>query len=63
MSSADIQARIGPVLVNYAENGTFPGEESVAAAHIEDTILPDALDVLNMAKTELEVRFFALSRP
>lgn len=63
MSSADIQARIGPVLVNYAENGTFPGEESVAAAHIEDTILPDALDVLNIAKTELEVYFFAPSTP
>lgn len=62
MSSADIQARIGPVLVNYAENGTFPGEESVAAAHIEDTILPDALDVLNMAKTELEAEVRQISR-
>jgi hypothetical protein len=56
MTSLDIQARIGPALVDYAGNGTFPEEESVAAAHIEDSTLPEALNVLNNAKTELEVR-------
>jgi centromere/kinetochore protein ZW10 len=55
MSSLDIQARIGPALVDYAGNGTFPEEESVAAAHIEDSTLPEALNVLNNAKAELEV--------
>ena len=55
MSSADIQARIGPALVDYSGNGIFPSEESVAAANIEDAALPGALRVLNNAKIELEV--------
>ena len=63
MSSADIQARIGPALVDYSGSGAFPDDELVAAAHIEDTILPDALNLLNNAKTELEVHFLALSTP
>lgn len=55
MSSSAIQARIGPALVDYAGNGKFPVEESVAAANIEDSVLPGALLVLNNAQTELEV--------
>lgn len=63
MSSQDIQARIGPALVDYSGNGTFPEEESVAAAHIEDDILPEALNALNNAKTDLEVSFNLISKP
>lgn len=55
MSSLDVQARIGPALVEYSGNGTFPDEESVAAAHMEDAMLPEALNVLNSAKAGLEV--------
>lgn len=55
MSSLDIQACIGPALVDYAENDKFPDDESVAAANIEDSALPGALAILNNAQTELEV--------
>lgn len=55
MSSIDIQARIGPALVNYAADSTFPDEEFVAAANIEDSALPGALQSLNKAKDELAV--------
>jgi hypothetical protein len=58
MSSEDIQARIGPALVEYSGSGTFPDDETVAAAHINDAALPEALNLLNKAKTELEVYIF-----
>lgn len=61
MSSQDVQARIGPALVDYSGSGTFPEEESVAAAHIEDAILPEALNALNNAKASLEVSFNLIS--
>ena len=55
MPSPEIQARIGLAIVEYSSNGTFPDEESVAAAHIEDAVLLKALSLLNTAKSDLEV--------
>lgn len=61
MSSQDVGLQIGPVLVDYSSNGIFPEDESVAAAHIEDALLPDALNVLNDSKAALEVSLSPIS--
>lgn len=45
----------------YSVHDTFPEEELVAAAHIEDTSLLEALKALNDAKAELEVRSNSIS--
>lgn len=55
MSSSDIQARLGAALVDFAENGTFPDEDAAAAADLETSGLPIALQALNDAKASLEV--------
>lgn len=55
MSGHDNPVRIGRVLVDYSSNGIFPEEESVAATHFEDSLLPGALNALNDSKAALEV--------
>jgi centromere/kinetochore protein ZW10 len=59
MVSEDIQARIGPAIVDYSENGAFPEEETLAAASVGDSVLPAALKALNDAKLDLEVSCFS----
>lgn len=55
MASAGVQENFGQVLVDFSTNGAFPEEESVSAAYMESSILPEALVVLSNAKSELEV--------
>ena len=46
---------LGSILVDFSTKGTFPEEESVSAAPVEESALPGALAALNTAKIELEV--------
>jgi hypothetical protein len=55
MASANIQARLGDALVNFAENQAFPEEEEISAASLESSTLQPALTALNNAKIALEV--------
>ena len=60
MERNGIQTQIGVALVDFAQDGTFPEEEAVVSANIEDSALPGALRALNEAKTALEVYLYAL---
>jgi hypothetical protein len=51
---ADIQARIGPALVDFAAKGHYP-DDAVAGAQLEASGLPEAYKTLDRAKSELEV--------
>lgn len=46
---------LGGILIDFSTKGSFPEEESVSAARVEESALPAALVALNAAKTELEV--------
>ena len=46
---------LGTTLINFSTDGSFPEEESVSAARVEESALPGALVALNAAKTALEV--------
>jgi centromere/kinetochore protein ZW10 len=50
-----LEGHLGQVLVDFSRDGTFPEEESVSAAYMEGSVLPEALAVLSNAKSELEV--------
>lgn len=52
---ADTQARIAGALVNFASKREFPDDESVAAATVQDSVLPAAYQALDAAKNDLEV--------
>lgn len=54
MSSSNIEEQLGPALINFATNGSFP-EEAVSAAYVQDSALPAALIALDGAKIALEV--------
>ena len=55
MSSSDIQAQVGRALVDFAVESQYPDEEDVGAAKVESSALPTALDLLNVARVDLEV--------
>ena len=55
MSSADVQARIGQALVDFAAKSQYPDDEAVIAANVEGSALPIALKLLSNAKSSLEV--------
>ncbi|TVY88933.1 Centromere/kinetochore protein-like protein [Lachnellula willkommii] len=53
---------LGSILIDFSTKGSFPGEESVSAARVEESALPGALVALNAAKTELETEIRQLSK-
>ncbi|TVY41445.1 hypothetical protein LSUB1_G002283 [Lachnellula subtilissima] len=53
---------LGSILVDFSTKGSFPEEESVSAARVEESALPGALAALNTAKTELETEIRELSK-
>jgi hypothetical protein len=48
-------ARVAEALVDFASKGQFPDDESVAAASVENSVLPAAYLALDAARADLEV--------
>jgi centromere/kinetochore protein ZW10 len=57
MSTSNAPEELGQVLVDFSTNGTFPENESISAAHVDNSILPAALAALQNAKEELEASY------
>ncbi|PMD34525.1 centromere/kinetochore protein-like protein zw10 [Hyaloscypha variabilis F] len=62
MASAEVQDRLGQVLINFTTNGAFPEEESVSAAYVQKPYLAPALEALSAARSELETEIRQISR-
>ncbi|TVY34374.1 Centromere/kinetochore protein-like protein [Lachnellula occidentalis] len=53
---------LGSILVDFSTKGSFPEEESISAARVEESALPGALVALRAAKSELETEIRQLSK-
>jgi hypothetical protein len=56
MSSSSSPLDLGQVLKDFSGHGAYPEDETISAARVDDLVISAAVEILQNAKEDLEVR-------